>query len=93
MAERVQVRSFDDLQERMVVWCTACRHCDGEHRVTLKELRTVPTYAPGAGLQYQRLWIAEPTAHVIVGRATAGFGVAESNVARGTIYREVAGQA
>lgn len=93
MAERVQVRRFADLQEGMVVWCTVCRHCSGEHRVTLRERRTAPTLAPGGYVRHQLIWIAEPTVHIVQGAAEAGFAVAEENVRRGTIYREVAGQA
>jgi len=90
---RVQVRSFDELQEGMEIWCTACRHCGGEHRVVLKELKTALTHAPGGNVRYQRVWIAEPASHAEPGVAEAGFGVAEENTRRGTIYREVAGQA
>ena len=94
MTERVQIRSFDELHEGMVVWCTACRHCGGEHRVTLKELKAALTKAPGELVPlYQRLWTAEPAVHGVPGVSEAGFGVAESNVTRGTVYREVAGSA
>lgn len=90
---RVQVRSFDELQEGMEILCTACRHCGGEHRVVLKELKTAPTHAPGGYIRHQRVWTAEPAPHVEPDVAEAGFGVAEENTQRGTIYREVAGQA
>ena len=90
---RVQVRSFDELQEGMEIWCTACRHCGGEHRVTLVEEKVALTSAPGTEYVRQRIWTAEPAPHTAPGVAEAGFAVAESNVTRGTIYREVAGQA
>jgi hypothetical protein len=86
-AARRKVEKFDDLFEGAVVVAIACRYCGGEHVLTLQRLvKNARTYVSGALQKPQRVWVAETNPHVIKGVAEAGFGVAEENIERGTIY-------
>lgn len=84
---RRKVDKFDDLFEGAAVVATACRHCGGEHVLTLQRLvEAAHTYVEGVVQRPQRVWVADTNPHFIEGVAEAGFGVAEENVERGTIY-------